>query len=125
MLQDVGKRLFPNKKLSMEREKRGWTQQFVADHIGSTKLSVGRWERGETTPRTFYQQRLCELFGLSPIELGLETLHEGEKQREPVPLSIKTASTNPYLLPLLQTLVGREETITKRNLAVHIKISRG
>jgi len=42
----------------------------VADSIGTTPLSVGRWERGEAFPSAYYRQQLCNLFGMSPEGLG-------------------------------------------------------
>jgi len=61
----------PNLKLRNARTRNSWTQQDVADRIGTTPLSVGRWERGEAFPSAYYRQRLCDLFGMSPEELGL------------------------------------------------------
>ena len=61
----------PNQKLRQAREERNWTQLNVADALGTTKLVVGRWERGERIPRRFFWGPLCKLFGKSAIELGL------------------------------------------------------
>jgi transcriptional regulator with XRE-family HTH domain len=40
----------PNKKLRTEREHRCWSQQELADKVGTTPLNVSRWERGITIP---------------------------------------------------------------------------
>jgi transcriptional regulator with XRE-family HTH domain len=61
----------PNVKLRNARINRNWTQQKVADGVGTIPLMVGRWERGEVFPSAYYRQRLCELFGMSLEELGL------------------------------------------------------
>jgi transcriptional regulator with XRE-family HTH domain len=50
---------------------RGWSQQEVADMIGTSGLNVSRWERGITTPGPYFRARLCLLFGKSPQELDL------------------------------------------------------
>lgn len=39
--------------------------------LGTTYLSVCRWENGTTTPSLYYRKRLCEIFQLSAEELGL------------------------------------------------------
>src|SRR5713226_546769 len=60
----------PNERWKNERERRGWTRDYVADKIGSDTKSVGRWERGAIFPSPYYRQRLCELFGMNAEELG-------------------------------------------------------
>ncbi len=61
----------PNRRLRYERERRGWSQQDVADKIGTTPLNVGRWERGVTVPGPHFRLKLSEVFEKSPADLGL------------------------------------------------------
>ncbi len=62
----------PNYLLRRARLERGWSQKDVADRIGAPlDLNVTRWERGTANPSTHYVQKLCEIFGKSPSELGL------------------------------------------------------
>jgi tetratricopeptide (TPR) repeat protein/transcriptional regulator with XRE-family HTH domain len=61
----------PNHKLRYERDRRAWSQQKVADMVGTTPLNVGRWERGITLPGPYFRQKLCEVFEKSVQELGL------------------------------------------------------
>ncbi|HYX50216.1 MAG TPA: helix-turn-helix domain-containing protein, partial [Ktedonobacteraceae bacterium] len=62
----------PNQLLRQARLERGWTQKDVADRIGAPlNLNVNRWERGTSKPSAYYVQKLCEVFGKTPIELGL------------------------------------------------------
>jgi tetratricopeptide (TPR) repeat protein/DNA-binding XRE family transcriptional regulator len=58
-------------RLRQEREQRGWTQSEVAERIGSTRITISRWEKGIMVPSPYYRQRLGELFGKSILELGL------------------------------------------------------
>jgi tetratricopeptide (TPR) repeat protein/DNA-binding XRE family transcriptional regulator len=58
-------------RLKQEREHRAWTQSELAEHIGTTRINIIRWENGVTTPGPYYRQRLGELFGKSIQELGL------------------------------------------------------
>ena len=61
----------PNEKLRLERELRGWSQKKVAATIGTDEKRVSAWERGESVPGPYYQERLCALFKKNTLELGL------------------------------------------------------
>ncbi len=61
----------PRSPLRMARVERGWSQQEVADKLGTTKVVVSRWESGEHLPTPYYRQQLSELYGKTPAELGL------------------------------------------------------
>ncbi len=63
----------PRLRLIEARVGRKWSQQEVADHIGTTHLNVSRWERGITKPGPYFRRRLCSLFGKSEQELDLES----------------------------------------------------
>src|SRR5579875_3610500 len=56
--------------LMQARLSRGWTQQQLADLIGTTPQTVSRWERGTATPGPYHRGKLSALFGLSLAELG-------------------------------------------------------
>ena len=71
-------------RLRQERELRGWTQSEVAERIGSTRINVGRWEKGITVPGPYYRQKLAELFGKSIQELGFIPEHSETRIREEV-----------------------------------------
>jgi tetratricopeptide (TPR) repeat protein/transcriptional regulator with XRE-family HTH domain len=60
-----------NPHLRDARLERGWSQQELADLVGTTFVSISRWENGETFPTPYFRQQLCELFGKTPAELGL------------------------------------------------------
>src|SRR5579875_1015034 len=57
--QQQGKRLLMQARLS-----RGWTQQQLADQLGTTPQTVSRWERGIATPGPYHRGKLSALFGL-------------------------------------------------------------
>ena len=75
-----------NEHLRQKRIQQNWRQQDLADHIGTTVLSIQRWERGTHQPSLYYRTKLCTLFAVSPQDLGLvegsssseEVLPEGE-----------------------------------------------
>jgi tetratricopeptide (TPR) repeat protein/DNA-binding XRE family transcriptional regulator len=60
-----------NPRLRDARLSRGWSQQELADQVGTTFVNISRWENGETFPSPYFRQRLCEVFGKTPAELGL------------------------------------------------------
>ena len=68
---DVHDKPLPNLRLKRERELRGWSQADLAEKVGCDTKTVGRWENGDSIPRPYYRQPLCEIFGKNAEELGL------------------------------------------------------
>ncbi|HYU74646.1 MAG TPA: helix-turn-helix transcriptional regulator, partial [Ktedonobacteraceae bacterium] len=65
-------RKFPlNAQLRDARVERGWSQQDLADRIGTTSITISRWENGSTFPTPYSRQLLCKVFDKTPTELGL------------------------------------------------------
>src|SRR5437660_5546754 len=60
-----------NSRLHDARSERGWSQQNLADRIGTTPVNISRWENGSTFPTPYFRQRLCEVFDKTLAELGL------------------------------------------------------
>src|SRR6266849_3770994 len=64
--------MLPNEQLRRERQRRGWSRQYVAEQIGvADPKTIGRWERGVAFPSSYFLQRLCSLFGMLAQDLGL------------------------------------------------------
>jgi tetratricopeptide (TPR) repeat protein/DNA-binding XRE family transcriptional regulator len=62
-------------RLRQERLQRHWRQADLAEQLGTTELTVRRWEKGSQKPSAYFHLKLCALFGKSAEELGLvETL---------------------------------------------------
>src|SRR5260370_14871969 len=61
----------PNTLLQAARHRHGWTQQALADQLGTTPLAINRWEQGKAPPSAYFRTSLCDLFGLTMQELGL------------------------------------------------------
>lgn len=99
-----------NVRLREERSFRGWSQQELADKVGTTKVNISRWERNITIPGPYFRCKLSEIFGKSAEELGLVS------ENKPTTLT-PVAGTQPTLdlafsdptLPYLQHFVGREK----------------
>ncbi|HLI68756.1 MAG TPA: helix-turn-helix domain-containing protein [Ktedonobacteraceae bacterium] len=60
----------PGVRLKSLRLERNMTQEQVAKQIGTSKINISRWERGEMVPGLYYRQKLCELFQKDVYELG-------------------------------------------------------
>src|SRR5947209_6314310 len=70
----------PRLKLIDARNMRRLSQQQVAERLGTTYVTVSRWERGVSDPYPHYRRKLCQLFGETEEELDL------------VPTSVRKAS---------------------------------
>lgn len=72
-----------NKKndfLCQARAQKGWTQGELADRLGASKDAVKAWEHGRRSPSLTMRRRLCETFGMTAAQLGLE---QNEVQQSP------------------------------------------
>src|SRR5690242_7979408 len=58
-------------QLRQERIARNWRQRDLAEQLGTSTVSVKRWERGIQLPSAYFRVKLCALFGKSAEELGL------------------------------------------------------
>jgi transcriptional regulator with XRE-family HTH domain len=103
-----------NSRLKYERQLHNWSQQKVADLIGSTIVNVSRWERGVTFPSPYFRRQLCELFDKDAAALGLFHVQENDAET-PLPLpSDKQVVYDPAMpLPFRMTndLVGRDHLV--------------
>lgn len=61
----------PNHLLRSARESRGWTQEELAEKIGTTSVTISRWESGITFPSRYFRKKLSTLYGQSIRDLGL------------------------------------------------------
>ncbi len=59
-------------RLSQARHKRFWTLEEAAERLGVDVNTLHKWEHGKATPRAYNLQRLCDVYGMSAQELGLE-----------------------------------------------------
>lgn len=57
------------KRLKQYRLKNDLTQRYVAYRLGTTQQAVGKWESGESFPRTERLIRLSEMIGCTVDEL--------------------------------------------------------
>lgn len=95
-----------NHKLADARREHSLSQARLAAEIGTTPLSVTRWETGQTSPSQYFLWRLCTYFKKSAQELGFNVRDEDET---PSHLLL-----DPVLPPLpLHRLIGRDALINE------------
>jgi transcriptional regulator with XRE-family HTH domain len=51
------------------REHRGMTQEQLADRLGTTSMTVSRWERGAVALNTTVMSELADALGIEPEDL--------------------------------------------------------
>jgi tetratricopeptide (TPR) repeat protein/transcriptional regulator with XRE-family HTH domain len=105
---DVGhfKRRIPNPELRLARELRCWSQEDVAERIGTSAFTVCRWERGVTTPSPHFRQKLCMLFERTAEGLGFVSIGSARQDAPSRPVTIK------------EWRVGEAESVTRRHFVV-------
>jgi len=93
-----------NDRLRRIRERRGWTQKDVADHIHLPDARMlRRWENGEAFPSLRYRAKLCEVFQQSPEDLGL-IMDREPRERVAHSLTAETRGRAENRLPPVLTL---------------------
>ena len=63
--------------------------------LGTTYLTVCRWENGTTLPGFYFRRKLCELFAVQPGDLGFVTPSSGKVTQQDddiLPNSLPAAS---------------------------------
>ena len=104
-----------NESLRQQRIRRNWRQQDVADQLGTTVTTIGRWERGDQQPSAYFRVKLCALFGLSAQELGLvETLAPPPESAEVTPVgSVPMEEISLWTVPYARNphFTGRDDVL--------------
>jgi len=90
----------PNKQLIRQRELKGWSQEKLAEAVGTTAKIVGRWERGESKPTPLYRMRLIKLFAMDAEKLGF-------LEKEPLPTPV-LSSASPTADSVVDTTVANK-----------------
>src|SRR5579871_3282820 len=96
-----------NLRLKYERESHNWSQEDVAELVGTSAVNVSRWERGITFPNPYFRHKLCVLFEKSAQALGL--FQDLPDPGSPAPLYDPAL---PLPFTRQQTLIGREHELT-------------
>lgn len=63
------------------RAKNGWTQQMLAEKLGTTQRTIAAWESGVSSPRKTMRVRIAQAFDL-PDNYFLERAEGGAPQNQ-------------------------------------------
>ena len=63
------------------RAKNGWTQQMLAEKLGTTQRTIAAWESGVSSPRKTLRVRIAQAFDL-PDNYFLERAEGGATQNQ-------------------------------------------
>ncbi|HJT54856.1 MAG TPA: helix-turn-helix domain-containing protein, partial [Ktedonobacteraceae bacterium] len=102
--------------LKRERLHRGWSQENLAEQIGSTEKTVSRWERGQTQmPGPYLRQKLAQVFNKSIEDLGLlldpEEVPETEEIKAEDSVAVLSRQSDWNEAPQIEYLLGREQEL--------------
>ncbi len=113
----TGKR--PNNSLRGERLRHRWSQQEVADRIGTTPNNVSRWELGLTTPGPYFRSKLCQLFGKPFSELGWGVDESTSSHQSATGAGVPSSPI--WMVPFRRNpfFTGREDILTRLHNALH------
>jgi len=121
-----------NDRLRQERIQRNWRQKDVAEQIGTTVLTVKRWEGGQQKPSAYFRLKLCVLFEKSMEELGFlvessqtQTVRGAEQsasvEAPSFPLSSAMSAVWSVPYPRNPFFTGREEILQQLYTLLHRK----
>jgi tetratricopeptide (TPR) repeat protein/transcriptional regulator with XRE-family HTH domain len=65
-------------RLIEERKRRKWSQQDLADRLGTTQNNISRWELGITRPSPYFRTKICDLFRKDAHDLDLLQMKASE-----------------------------------------------
>src|SRR5579884_2274096 len=77
----MGNTRTPNIQLREHREQHHLTQAALAERLGVSTLTVGRWERGEAVPTPYALRKLCTLLEATSQDLGFSEDEEEEREQ--------------------------------------------
>ncbi|MBA2682781.1 MAG: helix-turn-helix domain-containing protein [Ktedonobacteraceae bacterium] len=68
-------------RIRRERMYLSWSQQLLAETVGTSTTSINRWENDKTLPHPYYRKQLCVIFG-KPIEEIFSPADTGEQTEQ-------------------------------------------
>lgn len=104
-----------NVLLRQARLRAGLTQEELAEMIGTTAVSIWRWERG-AVPSPYYQQQVCASLGCTPPELGWPVARDCEQP--------DTCVLDPLLASPPDPLFGRQQVLTLLEKQLRVSIGQ-
>ncbi|HET8844761.1 MAG TPA: NB-ARC domain-containing protein, partial [Ktedonobacteraceae bacterium] len=101
-----------SQRLKYERVRRGWSQEKLAQKIGSTAKTILRWERGLHLPTPELKQQLALVFETSIEALGLLTPDQEKSYQAEEKQNLSPESKEDWgEAPRRQQIYGREQEL--------------
>lgn len=105
------------KNLRDFRKKAGLNQADLAGQIGVHEITIGRWESGEREPRTSSMYRLCEVLGVTEVELlrgprrdtwEVRVILEADDEWRDTTMDMRSEAANTFSVHISPTKIGIE-----------------
>ena len=109
----------PNQQLRAARVQHRWSQQELADLVGTTPVNISRWERRVTAPGPHFRQKLCDLFATNAYELGLlqdNSIDEPDKEENNLTVVEQQEVVSEEMLPVPEASLPVWNVPFRRNL---------
>ncbi len=100
-----------NSMLKTARLQKSWTPEFVSKKVGVSLSTYIRWESGVQTPRHASLYALCQVFEMSPAELGFEMTPHKKSPLDPIRSKPKDFADNPDSDALIADTGNLAETL--------------
>ena len=86
--------------LKARRDEKKLTQEIVSERSGVTRITIGKWERGEKTPQSFDLYNVIKILYKNPAEFWESLASNYEKRVSPIQAA---AEKDKYLKYVEQT----------------------
>lgn len=80
-------------RLREERVQHRWSQQELADRLGTTMVTISRWENGASIPSPYYRLKLGQLFGTDFQQSDWISSEEIQAENANMPLPAEEETT--------------------------------
>ena len=85
-------------KLKAARKRRYWSQERAAEELKVGRVTLHRWEQGKAIPQGENLRNIYEVFGLTPVDLGIaEEVGSDPQAEESVPVIAPPPASLHYL----------------------------
>lgn len=72
----------PGARIRYQRRCLNWSQGHLAEAIGTTSMSINRWEHDKALPQPRYREKLCRIFNISAATLFETAVNQESTQEE-------------------------------------------
>ena len=96
------------KIIKARRDELNLTQEYISFHSGVTRITIGKWERGEKTPISFDLYNVLKVLYKDPAEFWAELHQKFEQTVSPIH---KAAEKKKFLNYVEQARKNKKESL--------------